>query len=91
MALSSTDLCLEYPSLIAKQTTKLHLLTVLLFLLTNVPKPTSLQALLHASVAMERKLVVEWVPSCDLEDSSAKEVGLVVGIESISAPRWSFC
>ncbi|WVZ69430.1 hypothetical protein U9M48_018218 [Paspalum notatum var. saurae] len=32
-----------------------------------------LKALLHASVAVERKLVVEWVPSCDLEDSSAKE------------------
>ncbi|OEL28397.1 CTP synthase [Dichanthelium oligosanthes] len=32
-----------------------------------------LKALLHASVAMERKLVVDWVPSCDLEDSSAKE------------------
>ncbi|XP_062206372.1 uncharacterized protein LOC133908389 isoform X3 [Phragmites australis] len=32
-----------------------------------------LKALLHASVAMERKLVVEWVPSCDLEDSAAKE------------------
>ncbi|CAD6230586.1 unnamed protein product [Miscanthus lutarioriparius] len=32
-----------------------------------------IKALLHASVAMKRKLVVEWVPSCDLEDSSAKE------------------
>ncbi|KAF7023026.1 hypothetical protein CFC21_035632 [Triticum aestivum] len=32
-----------------------------------------LKALLHASVAMERKLVLEWVPSCDLEDSAAKE------------------
>ncbi|KAM0871240.1 hypothetical protein ACQ4PT_039517 [Festuca glaucescens] len=31
------------------------------------------KALLHASVAMERKLVVEWVCSCDLEDSAAKE------------------
>ncbi|VAH77966.1 unnamed protein product [Triticum turgidum subsp. durum] len=30
-------------------------------------------ALLHASVAMERKLVLEWVPSCDLEDSASKE------------------
>jgi len=28
---------------------------------------------LHASVAMERKLIVDWVPSCDLEDSSARE------------------
>jgi len=32
-----------------------------------------LKALLHASVAMERKLIVDWVPSCDLEDSSARE------------------
>ncbi|KAM0846337.1 hypothetical protein ACQ4PT_055745 [Festuca glaucescens] len=31
------------------------------------------KALLHASVAMETKLVVEWVCSCDLEDSAAKE------------------
>ncbi|CAO2170830.1 unnamed protein product [Urochloa humidicola] len=31
------------------------------------------KALLHASVAMDRKLVVDWVPSCDLEDSSARE------------------
>ncbi|KQK09001.1 hypothetical protein BRADI_2g45390v3 [Brachypodium distachyon] len=30
-------------------------------------------ALLHASVVMERKLVVEWIPSCDLEDSAAKD------------------
>ncbi|KAF0927009.1 hypothetical protein E2562_029235 [Oryza meyeriana var. granulata] len=32
-----------------------------------------LKALLHASVALDRKLVVDWVPSCDLEDSAAKE------------------
>ena len=32
---------------------------------------------MHASVAMERKLVLEWVPSCDLEDSASKEVGVV--------------
>jgi len=32
-----------------------------------------LKALLHASVALERKLVVDWVPSCDLEDSAAEE------------------
>ncbi|AQK67270.1 60S ribosomal protein L29-1 [Zea mays] len=31
------------------------------------------QALLHASVALDRKLVVDWVPSCDLEDSAAEE------------------
>ncbi|CAL4894957.1 unnamed protein product [Urochloa decumbens] len=32
-----------------------------------------LKALLHASVALNRKLVVEWVPSCDLEGSTAQE------------------
>ncbi|KAF8726756.1 hypothetical protein HU200_019228 [Digitaria exilis] len=32
-----------------------------------------LKALLHASVALGRKLVVDWVPSCDLEDSTAEE------------------
>uniref|UniRef100_A0A0E0HIS7 CTP synthase n=1 Tax=Oryza nivara TaxID=4536 RepID=A0A0E0HIS7_ORYNI len=32
-----------------------------------------LKALLHASVALDRKLVVDWVPSCDLEDSAATE------------------
>ncbi|RLN00691.1 hypothetical protein C2845_PM06G02850 [Panicum miliaceum] len=32
-----------------------------------------LKALLHASVALNRKLVVDWVPSCDLEDSTAEE------------------
>ena len=26
---------------------------------------------------MERKLIVDWVPSCDLEDSSAREVSLL--------------
>jgi CTP synthase len=36
------------------------------------------QALCHASVFMERKLVVDWVPSCDLEDSAAKEVSLLL-------------
>uniref|UniRef100_A0A0D3ERZ1 CTP synthase n=1 Tax=Oryza barthii TaxID=65489 RepID=A0A0D3ERZ1_9ORYZ len=41
----------------------------------------STEALLHASVAMGRKLVVEWVPSCDLEDSAAKE-----GAEGILVP-----
>ena len=33
-----------------------------------------LQALLHASVACRRKLVVEWVAAGDLEDVTAKEV-----------------
>ncbi|XP_062180465.1 uncharacterized protein LOC133884890 isoform X2 [Phragmites australis] len=32
-----------------------------------------LKALLHASVFLDRKLVVDWVPSCDLEDSAAEE------------------
>ncbi|XP_073007315.1 uncharacterized protein [Typha latifolia] len=32
-----------------------------------------LKALLHASVACHRKLVVDWVPSADLEDATAKE------------------
>jgi CTP synthase len=46
---------------------------IALFLLAKLPNLTLFQALLHASVAMERKLVVDWVPSCDLEDSSARE------------------
>ncbi|KAF2951471.1 hypothetical protein DAI22_01g264700 [Oryza sativa Japonica Group] len=53
-----------------------------------------LKALLHASVAMGRKLVVEWVPSCDLEDSAAKETPeahkkawkLLKGAEGILVP-----
>lgn len=32
------------------------------------------QALLHASVAHNRKLVVDWVPAGDLEDAAANEV-----------------
>nr|XP_009394136.1 PREDICTED: CTP synthase-like isoform X2 [Musa acuminata subsp. malaccensis] len=32
-----------------------------------------LKALLHASVACRRKLVVDWVPSSDLEETAAKE------------------
>ncbi|XP_039122444.1 CTP synthase-like isoform X1 [Dioscorea cayenensis subsp. rotundata] len=32
-----------------------------------------LKALLHASVACRRKLVVEWVPASDLEDATLKE------------------
>lgn len=38
---------------------------------------------MHASVALKRKLVVEWVPSCDLEDSTAEEVGLFMFAISI--------
>ncbi|CAL9198030.1 unnamed protein product [Musa hybrid cultivar] len=33
-----------------------------------------LKALLHASVACQKKLVVDWVPSSDLEETTAKEV-----------------
>ncbi|CAL9129247.1 uncharacterized protein LOC103992733 isoform X2 [Musa acuminata AAA Group] len=33
-----------------------------------------LKALLHASVACRKKLVVDWVPSSDLEETTAKEV-----------------
>ena len=33
-----------------------------------------LQALLHASVACRKKLVVEWVEASHLEDVTAKEV-----------------
>jgi len=33
------------------------------------------QALLHASVACCRKLVVDWVAAGELEDITAKEVG----------------
>jgi len=32
------------------------------------------QALLHASVACNRKLVVDWVPAENLEDDTSKEV-----------------
>jgi CTP synthase len=33
-----------------------------------------LKALLHASVACRKKLVVDWVPACDLEKETEKEV-----------------
>ena len=42
------------------------------------------QALLHASVALNRKLVVDWVPSCDLEDSTAEEVSFIY-VDQISS------
>lgn len=29
---------------------------------------------MHASVARRKKLVVDWVPACDLENEMAKEV-----------------
>lgn len=34
----------------------------------------SVQALMHASVACNRKLIVDWVPAGDLEDDTFKEV-----------------
>jgi CTP synthase len=53
-----------------------------------------LKALLHASVALDRKLVVDWVPSCDLEDSSTNETadayekawGLLKGAHGVLVP-----
>lgn len=33
-----------------------------------------MQALLHASVACNHKLIVDWVPARDLEDDTLKEV-----------------
>lgn len=33
-----------------------------------------MQALLHASVAQRKKLFVDWIAACDLEDATAKEV-----------------
>lgn len=33
-----------------------------------------MKALLHASVAHNRKLIVDWVPAGDLEDVTSKEV-----------------
>ena len=36
-----------------------------------------LQALLHASVACRRKLIVEWIAAGDLEDVTAKEVSTI--------------
>ena len=35
-----------------------------------------LQALLHASVACHKKLIVEWVAASDLEEITAQEVSL---------------
>ncbi|KAJ4702762.1 CTP synthase family protein [Melia azedarach] len=32
-----------------------------------------LKALLHASVELRKKLVIDWVPACDLEDATEKE------------------
>jgi CTP synthase len=51
--------------------------------MTNLSNLALFQALCHASVFMERKLVVDWVPSCDLEDSAGKEVSLLFGMKSI--------
>jgi hypothetical protein len=38
------------------------------------------QALLHESVALDRKLVVDWVPSCDLEDFTVEEVSFIYAL-----------
>lgn len=32
------------------------------------------QALLHASVALKKKLVIDWIAACDLENATEKEV-----------------
>ncbi|KAK6947233.1 Glutamine amidotransferase [Dillenia turbinata] len=53
-----------------------------------------LKALLHASVAWHRKLIVDWVPSGDLEDATAKEAphdykaawDLLMGADGILVP-----
>lgn len=34
------------------------------------------QALLHASVARRKKLVIDWISACDLEPGTKKEVCL---------------
>lgn len=39
---------------------------------------TYFQALLHASTACKKKLVVDWIPSSDLEDSTTLEVCLML-------------
>lgn len=43
----------------------------------NAYTANCLQALLHASVAFHRKLCVDWVPACDLEDATLQEVNFV--------------
>ena len=51
----------------------------------------NLQALLHASVDCRRKLVVDWVASTDLEDSTAIEVwysSLVFNVLSLEVNRF---
>ncbi|MCI19054.1 CTP synthase-like, partial [Trifolium medium] len=40
-------------------------------------------ALLHASVARNRKLVVDWVPAGDLEDATFKEV--IIDLSTVAA------
>ena len=42
-----------------------------------LPSSFLCQALLHASVACHRKLIVEWIAAGDLEDSTAKEVDTI--------------
>ncbi|CAN1287971.1 CTP synthase [Linum perenne] len=46
-----------------------------------------LKALLHASVAFSKKLVVDWVPATDLEDDTGKEViKLLQGADGVLVP-----
>ncbi|XP_020089335.1 CTP synthase-like [Ananas comosus] len=53
-----------------------------------------LKALLHASIALRRKLVVEWVPASDLEEQTAKETpnlyekawNLLMGSDGVLVP-----
>ncbi|KAL2320399.1 hypothetical protein Fmac_029368 [Flemingia macrophylla] len=49
--------------------------------LDDVKKGLLCQALLHASVARNRKLIVDWVPTRDLEDVTYKE-----GVNGVLVP-----
>lgn len=59
---------------------------------------TCLQALEHASIVCRRKLVIQWVPASDLEDSAAKEVSDFLStcqfftlLLSSMVNVWTFC
>lgn len=55
--------------------------------------PFSLQALLHASVACHKKLVIEWVAASDLEEITAQEVSLVfisLRVRQMYLVSWAF-
>lgn len=50
------------------------------------------QALLHASVACNRKLCIDWVPACDLEDATLEEVNkFVSSLYSLFFDHFSYC